>query len=100
MDDRLQIRPSLRLDVGGADDLTPFFGKVDGELSETGRRIDEHGAAQVGEPLLELGIGKAGVDFRIELLDDVNGRVLRRADAPPSGRIVVRHELRYGRNVR
>jgi hypothetical protein len=49
---------------------------------------------QAGEPFLKIGIGKAGVDFRIEHLDDFNGRVLRCADSPPSGRIVVRDELR------
>ena len=43
----------------------------------------KHRAAQVGKPRLHLGIGEAGVDLLVELVDDFGGRVLGRADAIP-----------------
>src|SRR6516165_2539710 len=59
----------LWLDVGGPDHLGPFLGFSGNECPEIGRAGNEH-AAEVGEPGLELGIGEAGVDLAIELIDD------------------------------
>jgi hypothetical protein len=44
--------------------------------------------------LLELRIGQAGIDFIIELVDDLGGDIFRRADAEPRRGLVARHELR------
>ena len=63
---------------------------------DTGKRR----AAQVGKPRLDLGIGEARIDLFVELVDDLGGRVLGRADAEPSARLVARHEFAHGRDVR
>ena len=47
-----------------------------------------------------LGIGEAGIDLPVEFLDDLGGRVSRRADASPGARLVTRHELAHRWNVR
>ena len=57
-------------------------------------------AAQVGKPRLDLGIGESRVDLLVELVDDLGGRVPRRANAEPRARLVARHELAHGRDVR
>ena len=67
---------SLRLDVGRPDHLAPLLGFVGDELAEVGGRKREHVATQFGKPRLHLGIGEAGVDFPVELFDDLGGRVL------------------------
>ena len=67
---------SLRLDVGSPDHLAPFFGFFGDELAEVGGRSSTAARYQVGKPLLELGIGKAGIDFFVELVDDLGRRVL------------------------
>ena len=44
--------------------------------------VDRHRhSAQVGKPRLHLGIGETGIDLLVELVDDLGGRVLGRADA-------------------
>ena len=93
-------RGSLRLDVGRPDHLAPLLGFVGDELAEVGGRARKRRAAEVGEPRLDLGIGEAGVDLLVELVDDLGGRVLRRADAEPGARLVARHEFAHGRDVR
>src|SRR5580700_10710081 len=72
---------SLRLDVRELDHLGPFLGFVGNELAEIGRRASEWHGAQSGKPRLQCGIGEAGIDLLVELVDDVDGRALRRADA-------------------
>ena len=68
--------------------------------SEVGWRTRKCRAALVGKPRLELGIGERGVDLLVEPVDDLGGRVLRRTDATPEARLVVRHEIAHGREVR
>src|SRR5262245_1008981 len=48
---------SVCLDVGRADHLAPLLGFCGDEFAEVGRRADKRCAAQVGQPLLNLGIG-------------------------------------------
>ena len=43
---------------------------------------------------LHLGVGEAGVDLLVELVDDLGRRVLGRANAVPGARLVARHEIR------
>src|SRR5262249_7768242 len=60
----------------------------------------EHVATEVGKPCLHLGISKASVDLLVELFDDLGRRSLWRAEAEPAARLIARHELTHGRDVR
>src|SRR5205807_9262639 len=86
---------SLRLHVGRPDNLGPFLSYLHAELAEFGGREDEHLAAYFGKPGLELGIGKSRVDLSVERIDDLHGRVLRRAHAIPLPGFVTRHEISH-----
>src|SRR5262245_31201488 len=90
----------FRFDVEGPDHLAPFLGFVGDELTDVRRRAREYCAAQVGKSRLELGIAEARVDLLVELLDDLNGRALGRAEADPGARLVARHKFAHGRDVR
>src|SRR6516162_5255597 len=48
----------------------------------------------------ELGISEGGVNLPVELVDDLSGRVFRRADAGPEARLVAWHEFTHSRDVR
>jgi hypothetical protein len=50
--------------------------------------------------VVELAVGEASVDLHVELVDDLGRRGLRCADAVPGARLVTRHELSHGRDVR
>jgi hypothetical protein len=58
----------LGFDVGRADHLAPFFGFVGDKLSKIVRRACKWGKAPVGKTWLDLGIGKACIDFLVELV--------------------------------
>src|SRR5262249_59758946 len=58
--------------------LRGFFGH---ELAEVGGRTGKHCSTKVGKPRLQLGIGKARVDLLVELVDDLGGRFLGRAES-------------------
>ena len=70
-----RVPGSVRLDVGRPDHLGPLLGFVDDELAEVGGRAREHRTTRVGKPRLHLGIGEAGIDLLVELVDDLGGRV-------------------------
>src|SRR5215472_2039684 len=91
---------SVGLDVGRPDHLGPLFGVICDELSEIGGRADKRRASKVGKPRLHLGIGEAGVDLLVELVDDLRRRVLGYADAIPVARLITRQELTLGRDAR
>ena len=91
---------SLRLDVGRPDHLAPFLGVVGDKLGEVGGRAGKHRCAQIGKSCLDLGIGEGGIDFAVELVDDLSRRFLGRADAVPIARLIARKELADGRDVR
>src|SRR5262249_6340559 len=102
--DVMEYRPdsgstSVRLDVEGSDDAAPLLRFVDDELAEAGGREREHGAAEVGKPRLDLGIGEESVDLRVELVDDLGRRGLRCADAVPGARLVARQKLPDSRDI-
>src|SRR5262245_49700673 len=84
---------SVRLDVEGPDDLAPLFAVVSDELAEIGGRANERRAAELGEPRLDFGIGEAGVNGLIELVNNLRRRVLWRTDPKPLARLVARHEF-------
>src|SRR4029077_6185948 len=87
-------------DVGRSDHLAPLVCFLGNELAEVGGRAGKHGAARIGNPRPHLGIGEAGVDLDVELVDDLERRVLGRAQAIKSARLVARHEFAHGRNAR
>src|ERR1700736_5484797 len=91
---------SFRLGAEKSDHLGPLIGFFGDEPSEVGRRARQRDAAQVGNPLLQLGISKTRVDFPVELVDDFGGRVPGCAGAEPGARLVARHEFGNGREVR
>jgi hypothetical protein len=68
--DVMEYRPdsgsaSLRLDVEGPDDVAPLLRFVGDELAKVGGRKREHGAAEIGKPRLDIGIGEASVDLLV-----------------------------------
>src|ERR1700730_7720022 len=91
---------SLRLDVERPDDVAPLLRFVGDELAKVGGCEREHVATHIGKPRLDLGIGKASVDLLVELVDYLDRRGLRCADAIPGARLVARRELSHGGDVR
>src|SRR6266481_3142413 len=89
----------LRLDVGCLDYLAPLLGFIGNELAEIGRRARNGRAAKIGQSCLQFGVGDAGVDLPVELVDDIDRCVPGRADALPAARLVPRHKFAQGRNV-
>jgi hypothetical protein len=83
-------RGSIRLGARKLDHLASLLSFVDHELPEVGGRAPNHHAAQVGKARLHLGIGESSVDLHVELVDDLGGRVLWRADAERSSHAATR----------
>src|SRR5215470_1282302 len=77
----------IRPDVRRPDHLAPLLGFVCDQFSEIGRRAPEDDAAQIGQLGLQLRIGEARIDLRVELVDDRGGRIPWCAEAEkPGGR--------------
>src|SRR5499433_3737860 len=91
---------SVRLDACELHHLAPLLGFLGDQLAEVSGRTRKHRAAEVSEPRFHVGIGEASVDLLAELVDDLGRRGLRCADAVPIARLVARHELSHGRDVR
>src|SRR5215467_7720800 len=89
----------LRLDVRGPDHLAPLFGFCGDQLAEVDGRARKHSAAQFGKPCLHFGIFQCGVDFLVELADDLGGRIPWSTEAAPEARLEAREELAQGWNV-
>src|SRR5258705_11913877 len=77
----------LRLDARELHHLAPLLDFVRDELAEVGGRVDKRRGSHVGDPRLDSWIGKSCVEFLIELVDNLDGRVLGSADPEPSGRL-------------
>src|SRR5207244_7080188 len=92
-------RGSLRLDAGRPDHLGPLLGFVRDELAEVGGGTGKNRTAQIAEPSLYLGVGEAGIGLLVELLDNLGGRVLGRAEATQEARRGARDECDHGRPV-
>src|SRR5262249_50913566 len=90
---------SVRLDAGELDHLAPLLGFLSDQLAEVSGRTRKHRATEVSEPRFDVGIGEAGIDLLVELVDDFGGRVFGRADPVPNTCLVARHELTDGRNI-
>src|SRR5262245_8660876 len=93
-------RLTHRLDVSRPDHLAPLLRFVGDQPAKVGGHHRQRHATKVGKPRLDLGIGKAGIDLFIELLDDLCRRILGCTEAVPITRLVARHELSHGRDVR
>src|SRR5262249_15622176 len=91
---------SVRLDVEGPDDVAPLLRFVSDELAEVGGRARQHRAAEASEMSLHLRVVEGRVNFLVELVNNLRRCVLGRADAIPLARLVARHELTHGRDVR
>src|SRR5262249_56016058 len=75
---------SLRLDVGRADHLAPFFGFVGEQLAEVGGRPRKHSSPHISKQSLHPGISETGVDFCVEPSDDFGGRIFGCGKALPT----------------
>src|SRR5262245_58512894 len=91
---------SLRLDVGCFDHLAPLLGLGGNELCKVAGRARKSSATEFGQPRLDLGIGKAGVDLGVELVDDLSRRVPGRADPIPLARLEARQEFSHSWDAR
>src|SRR5215218_47838 len=91
---------SIRLSPRELDHLAPLLGFLSDQLAELSGRIRKHRAAEISEPRFHVGIGESRIDLLIELIDDLGGCGLGNADAEPGARLVARHELTHGRDVR
>src|SRR5689334_8030986 len=89
----LRRAQSLRLDAGELHDLAPLLSFGGDELRKIRGRSHQRGSIEIGKPRLHRGLREAGVDLAIEPLDDLGGRLSRRADAEPGARLVGRHGL-------
>src|SRR6266513_1275159 len=93
---RQKVPWSIYLDVRRADDLGPFLRGLGEELGVVGRRSGERRAAQIGEPLLHLGIAENRIDLVVELVDDLGRRVFRGAAAVDGGRLTGTYSATVG----
>src|SRR5262249_62371260 len=93
-------RQSQRLDPRKRYNLRPFVGFGRNELGEVGRCHRHWHRSEIRDPRLDRWMGKACVDFLIELVHYFGGGVSGRADTSPTGRLVARHEFAHGRDVR
>src|SRR6516164_2385105 len=79
----LQGPALFRLNVCRANDLAPLVDTFGDELAEISGAHRHRHATEIGEPRLDLGIGKSSIDLLVEFLDDFRGCILWRADAAP-----------------
>src|SRR5215468_1928835 len=91
---------SLCLHAREFDDLGPFLCFLGDELSEVGGRAGKHRGAQFGKARLHSWFCEYGIYLPVEFVDDLGGRVLWGANAIEGARLVARHELAHGRDVR
>src|SRR3954469_11076301 len=87
------VRQSPWLDPRELHHLRPFLGFVSDELAEFGGRAGKHFAAKLGKPRVHLGVGESGIDFLVELVDDLGGGIPGRADAVPGARLISWDEI-------
>src|SRR5262249_17868573 len=87
------VRGSVRLRAREFHHLGPLPGFVRDELAEFGGRHRHRHATQTGEPRFDRGIGGAGVNCIVKLVNNLRRWVLGRADAVPGTRLVTRHKF-------
>src|SRR5262249_31344379 len=62
-----------------ANDLAPLIDTFGDKLAEISGAHRHRHATEIGKPRLDLGIGKSSIDLLVEFVDDLRGRVPRRA---------------------
>src|SRR5262245_50740985 len=92
-------RLSLRLDVGGADDLAPLLALGFDVRPECRGREHQRGDAELAELRFDGWIIQPRVDLAAQSLDYVRWRVPRHARPVPGARGVVRDGLADGRHI-
>src|SRR5262249_59110899 len=65
---------SVRFRARQLDHFRPLLGFIHEQLGEVGGRAGQRRATELGDARLHLGIGKGGVEFAVERLDDGGGR--------------------------
>src|SRR5262245_39573695 len=89
----VRISGSLRLDACELHHLAPLLGFVGDEFAEVRGRACKHSAPELDQPCPNLGVGEAGVDLLIELVDDLDRGPGGCSDPEPSARLVAWDEI-------
>src|SRR5262249_26799204 len=84
---------SIRLGARELHHHGPLLRFIADEGAEVGGLSGQHHAPKLGYPRLPPGIGRAGIDLLVELVDGFGWGVLRRADAIPGACLVTRHDI-------
>src|SRR5262249_13174502 len=84
---------SLQFDVRELDHLAPFLSFISDELAELGRRALKRRATHVGKPRFDLGIGEGGIDLLVELVNNLRGHGMARADTIPTASLIAWYEI-------
>src|SRR5258708_1999442 len=84
---------SFCFDAGCLDHPGPLIDLVRDMLFEVGGRARHHHATEGSKLPLYLSIGERSVDFLIELVDDLRGRIPGCSDAVPLTRLKARQEF-------
>ena len=87
------------LDVVSPDHLAPLLGFVGDELSKISRRTRKHRTGEVSKPRLHLGVGEARIDLMVELLDNLDRRILGRSETELGTRLEARHKIIHDRHA-
>src|SRR5215475_1251720 len=86
---------SLRLKPREFHHLAPLLGFLGDEPTERGGRAGKRLAADFGKLCAHRGIAQRSVDLAVEVIDDLERRVLRSGDAVPLARFVTRHKISH-----
>src|SRR5713101_2803770 len=78
----------------------PLLGFLGDQPAEFSRRSAERRFTQISKPRLDHRMGEDGVRFQIQPLDDLSGRIPRRADAVQLARLKAGDEFVHRRNIR
>src|SRR5262245_63888528 len=86
---------SLRLKPRELHHLAPLLGFLGDEPTKRGGRAGKRLAAYFGKLCAHRGIAQRGVDLAVEVIDDLDRRVLRSGDAVPPARLVTRQKTSH-----
>src|SRR6185312_8147591 len=86
--------------AGELDDLLPLLGFRHDDLAEILRRAAHRHPAEIGDPLLEVVVGKTLVHRLVEHRDHILRRLTWRAHAEPGARLVALHRVAERWHVR
>src|SRR6266481_5001216 len=90
---------SLGFDARELHYRAPLVSFIRDKLPEVRGRARNHHDTQVGKPRLHIEVREARIDLLVELVDDLDGRVFRRAHTEPSARLIGRQEVTHSGNI-